>query len=174
MFTVSFRLKRKKLLCICGIAVLALIVSSIIYLSCGGAKPYDVNAGEVPENIAKVALDTNEARVSFLRSFGWEVSDSEREIVDVQLPSETDEVIGGYNEIQKAQGLDIEKYLGKKVVRYTYDVKNYPDRPQNVRANIIMYGKKLIAGDICSVEIDGFMHGFEPPEDIKAKLQNKQ
>ena len=69
-----------------------------------------------------------------------------------------------YNQVQKAQGCDLSKYGGKKCKRYTYVVKNYPDHPENVRANLLVYKNKLIGGDICSLELDGFLHGLVPPQ----------
>ena len=63
--------------------------------------------------------------------------------------------------MQKKQGLDLEKYKGKTAKRYSYVVTNYPGVPEGVRANMVVYNDKIIAGDICSLELDGFMHGFQ-------------
>ena len=52
-------------------------------------------------------------------------------------------------------------FRGKTVKRWTYDVTNYPDNRPNVKANILVYDNKIIGGDICSLELDGFMHGFQ-------------
>ena len=35
-----------------------------------------------------------------------------------------------------------------------------------VTANILVYENKIIGGDICSVNLDGFMHGFTPPDGV--------
>ncbi len=52
------------------------------------------------------------------------------------------------------------KYAGKRCKRYSYSVLNYPEEPEDVRANILVYNGKIIGGDVCSLKLDGFMHGF--------------
>ena len=45
-------------------------------------------------------------------------------------------------------------------------MKNYPgyeNKDGVIRANILVYDGRVIGGDVCSVELDGFMHGFEKP-----------
>ena len=60
----------------------------------------------------------------------------------------------------RQQGCDLSKYAGKRCKRYTYVIENYPGQAEGVRANILVYKNKVIGGDVCSVELDGFMHGF--------------
>ena len=79
------------------------------------------------------------------------------------MPSEFDRVFASYNEIQKRQGLDLTKYAGRKVMRYTYEITNYEGEEGKVYANILVYRNKVIGGDICSARVDGFIHGFEKP-----------
>ena len=77
------------------------------------------------------------------------------------IPSEFDKIFTGYNEIQKRQGLDLSRYKKKDVVRYTYEVTNYEGEEGKVYANVIVYRNKVIGGDICSADVNGFIHGFE-------------
>ena len=42
-------------------------------------------------------------------------------------------------------------------------VKNYPDQPEDVRINLIVHKNKVIGGDVCSLSLDGFIHGFTIP-----------
>ena len=106
-------------------------------------------------------IRNNEDRIGFLKQFGWEVSPEETESEQVTIPAEFDKVFAGYNEIQKRQGLDLTKYKGKTMMRYTYDVTNYEGYEGKVQANILVYRGKVIGGDICSADINGFIHGFE-------------
>jgi hypothetical protein len=69
-----------------------------------------------------------------------------------------------YNEVQKQQGLDLEKYKGKDVIRYTYEITNYPGEEGKVLANLIVYKNRVIGGDICSADVNGFIHGFAKPK----------
>ena len=52
------------------------------------------------------------------------------------------------------------KYKGKEVMRYTYEVTNYPEYEGRVYANLIVYRNKVIGGDICSADAQGFLQGF--------------
>ena len=51
---------------------------------------------------------------------------------------------------------------GKEVTRYTFKVTNYEGHEGTVYANVLVWRKKVIGGDICSAEItNGFVQGFE-------------
>lgn len=103
--------------------------------------------------------------VGFLSQFGWQVEAEPIEVKTVTLPSEFDKVFSAYNEIQKAQGLNLLKYKGKEVTRYTFSVTNYAGYEGTVYANVLVYRNKVIGGDICSADVSGFIHGFEHSAD---------
>jgi hypothetical protein len=109
-------------------------------------------------------IKTEEDRVNFLSQFGWKVSGGAIERADITVPEEFDKIFTGYNEIQKRQGLDLSRYKGKDVTRYTYEITNYEGEEGKVYANVIVYRNKVIGGDICSGDVKGFIHGFEKPE----------
>jgi hypothetical protein len=104
-------------------------------------------------------IETNEDRIEFLRLFGWEVEAEAKEIIQVVIPNEFDPVYEKYNQLQIGEGLDLEKYKGKSVKRYTYLVSNY-EYDGTVYANLLIYKDRVIGGDICSAKLDGFVHGF--------------
>lgn len=62
---------------------------------------------------------------------------------------------------KNSQGLDLSKYKRKDVTRYTYKITNYPDYDGTVYANILVYRGKVIGGDICSADVNGFVRGFD-------------
>ena len=162
MFTITFRVTKKQIAFAAAAMVLAFAgglwaKSALSQLEGEAATSAgaSVQSGEL--RVYKAEAKTNEQRVKFLESFGWEVETEPDEVLDVLIPREMDEV---YNEIQKAQGCDLNKLAGKRCKRYTYVINNYPDRPENVRANLIIYKNKIVGGDVCSIELDGFMHGF--------------
>lgn len=98
----------------------------------------------------------------FLRQFGWEVADEPLEAREVTLPASFDNVFMEYNEMQKAQGLDLTRYRKKTVTRYTFAVTNHPDANGSpVFANVLVFRNRVIGGDICSAEAGGFVTGFE-------------
>ncbi len=99
--------------------------------------------------------------VSFLAQFGWEVEKTPVEEVKIKIPAEFDKVMNSYNELQRKQGLDLSKYRDREVTRYTFKVTNYPDYNGSVMANVIVYKKKVIGGDLCSTDVTGFICGFD-------------
>ena len=48
-------------------------------------------------------------------------------------------------------------------MRYTYKILNYPGEA-DVVADIIVFRNQVIAGDVQSVALYGFMHGLSMPE----------
>lgn len=113
--------------------------------------------GEIRYDKVKSAQDA----ASFLAQFGWEVDAAEAKTVEVTLPETFDKVFAGYNELQKRQGLDLGKYTGKRVTRYTFTVKNYEGAEGTVLANVLVWRNRVIGGDLCSADVTGFVSGFE-------------
>lgn len=108
---------------------------------------------------------TQEENRNFLKDYGWQVEEQAVEIEEISLPAQFDEVYRRYNELQYQAGLDLLPYCGKTCTRYTYLVKNYPKPVEDeVRANVICYRGKPIAGDIMTVRLDGFMHSLIFPK----------
>ena len=109
---------------------------------------------------------SNSDRIDFIAQFGWNVNQTPIEEIEVTIPAEFDSVYVGYNDIQKNQGLNLAKYKGKEVVRYTYEVTNYEDYEGVVYVNLLVYRNKIVGGDVCSADSAGFIHGFEKSEEI--------
>ena len=106
-------------------------------------------------------IKTADDVVNFLAQFGWEVNAEPLDVRDVTIPDEFDKVFLAYNELQKEQGLNLSRYKGKTVTRYTFTVTNYQGETGTVYANVLVYRSRVIGGDICSAEVTGFVHGFE-------------
>ena len=147
-------------------AVIVLAVAALAALMIFVPAYQPVSAGaDSSDEAVRISYDrikTNEDRVKFLSQFGYEVSEDPIETVEITLPEKFDKVYAGYNELQKAQGLDLSKYRRKTVMRYTYEVKNYDGyNGGRVLANVIVYRGRVIGGDVCSADPQGFVHGFE-------------
>ena len=112
-----------------------------------------------------ISASTHEERMRFISQFGWQVDEEPLEIVEIIIPTEFDDTYSLYNQMQKEQGFDLAEYAGSRVKRWTYLVKNYEgyENDQCIHANILVFDDVVIGGDICSVEVDGFMHGFSKP-----------
>ena len=112
---------------------------------------------------SNIKASTESERLSFISQFGWEVDEDPVEVCEVIIPTEFDETYTQYNEIQTKQGFDLKNYSGMRVKRWTYSVKNYPgyENKNYIRLNVLVYEGLVIGGDVSSIELEGFMHGFE-------------
>ncbi len=112
-----------------------------------------------------IKASTHEERMAFLSQYGWELDEEPVEVQEVIIPSEFDDTYTAYNEIQKDQGFDLTVYAGMRAKRWTYIIKNYVgyENKDCIRVNVLVYDGLVIGGDVCSIELDGFMHGFQMP-----------
>ena len=162
MFVYSLKASTLKFFAVVCVALTALVMMITFIPSYdGGEFKYITTGTETKINYSRIK--TNEDRIKFLEQFGWRVAEKPVEEIEVKIPEKFDKVFTGYNEIQKRQGLDLSKYHGKNVMRYTYEITNYEGEEGKVYANLIVYRNRIIGGDICSARADGFIHGFEKP-----------
>ena len=78
----------------------------------------------------------------------------------MEIPQEFNSVYEKYNELQRAQGLNLKRYMGKTATVYDFKLKNY-NYDGEVFATLFIRNNRIIAGDICSNDSNGFIHGFE-------------
>ena len=154
MFICSVRASTLKFVAV-GALSLALLLSIIVFGS------DSLVATAETSSVTYSGIDTNEKRIRFLESFGWEVDDEVISEESFRIPESFDRVLSGYNEIQKAQGLDLSRYRKKKVTRYVYEVKNYEGYDKKVYATLVIYRDRVIAADISSADPMGFVSGLE-------------
>ena len=102
-------------------------------------------------------IRTETDRRAFLTAFGYEADENAKSTVEYTLPKALDAVLLGYNELQKEQGLDLSKYTGKTVTRYTYEIKNYEGYEGAVYANLIIYRGKIVGADLTGVGDEPFV-----------------
>ena len=147
-----------------GISLLLILFFIIRAASCSSVQ--DTAVASI--GVYSLKAEDNAQRIAFLEQFGWQVESDPVEMTDILIPQSFNETYQNYNAIQLEQGLDLTKYKGKSCRRVSYAVTNYPktqeDVHQSVRANLLIYEGKVIGGDICSTQLDGFMHWFEKPQ----------
>lgn len=159
MMVMTAKVDLKKILLM--IAAVAALVLSLILLF-----------GEETPTAATTAVTAaptgNDGRIQFLKDFGWEVTTSPTQTGQVKIPAETSEVFDRYNNLQKSQGYDLTSYAGKNVMRYVYEVNNYPGATQPVYATLLVYKDKVIGGDVTDTGAKGQIRGFKMPEGTTA------
>lgn len=153
MLIITARLDKRKLLL--GALALVVLVAAAILLFSG--------SGDDAEASLSAVVKTNEERVKYLESFGWQVSAQPVEEQTVTIPRDFSKVYSDYNDLQLSQGFDLKRYSGLEAVRYTYEITNHPDTTDRVVADIIVYRGQIIAADVQSLSSTGFMQGIAFP-----------
>ena len=153
MMVMTAKVNPKKVML--ALAAVAALVLALILLLGGGQEPTQTSAP---------AASSNDQRVKFLTDFGWEVTTSPTESSQVKIPDKTSEVFERYNALQKCQSYDLSKFAGKKVMRYVYEVKNYPGATEPVYATLLVHKNKVIGGDVTNTAPGGKIQGFQMPK----------
>lgn len=153
MFLMTAKVDKKKTAIIVSVVIVA--IAALVLLLRGG----DESTPTVSENVSN-----NDGRVAFLQSFGWQVTTSPAESSQVRIPVEDSEIFSRYNALQKAQGYDLSQYAGKTVMRYVYQINNYPGATEPVYATLLIYKNQVIGGDVTNTAAKGKIQGFKMPE----------
>ena len=138
-----------------GLAAAAALILALILV---------LGDGTEASQTAAPAVSGNDGRVKFLTDFGWDVTTSPVESGRVRIPEEASEVFDRYNTLQKGQGYDLSKYAGKTVMRYVYQINNYPGATEPVYATLLVYKNQIIGGDVTDTAAKGHIRGFKMPE----------
>ena len=158
MVVLTAKVDFKKIMLILG-AVAVVLLALILFF--GGSE----------ETFGQQDASGNDQRVAFLKSFGWEVVSSPKESGQVLIPAQSNEVFDRYNALQKCQNYDLSKFAGKKVMRYVYEVKNYPGATEPVYATLLVHKNKIIGGDVTNIAPGGKIQGFQMPKGEAAPTQ---
>lgn len=153
MMVMTAKVDKKKIAIIFAAVVVA--IAALVILLGGGRKSSPT---------ATTNVSNNDARVEFLKNFGWDVTTSPAESSQVRIPEKSSEVFDRYNEMQKQQGYDLTQYAGKTVMRYVYKVNNYPGAIEPVYATLLVHKNQVIGGDITNTAAKGHIHGFKKPD----------
>lgn len=136
-----------------------------VFAVIGGVLAVSENKTATVGNFSNISLkaETHEERKAFFACFGWEIADEPIEVKETVIPAEFDESYTKYNDLQKAQNFNLEKYKNTRVKSWSYEILNYPGYENSdgiIRGNLLVCDGIIIGGDICSIELGGFMHGF--------------
>lgn len=152
MFVMTAKLSKPKLIA-AGVLLVALILFIILLALPNSGKEAEAPAGA-----------SNDDRVAYLASFGWSVTAKPTEAQKVRIPDSADnQIFARYNELQKSQGFDLSDYAGQEVVRYVYEILNYPDAKAPVYATVLVADGSIIGGDVTDSSPDGVIRGFGKP-----------
>ncbi|MBR4655853.1 MAG: DUF4830 domain-containing protein [Oscillospiraceae bacterium] len=155
MFVFTAKLNRKS--AVAAVAVLALALIAVILLVSlhgigGKSKPEKAGVGSIAD-----AADA----ARYLAGLGWEVEPQPLEIRELVIPRSFSGVFADYAALQARQGYPLAEYGGMEAKRYSFRVLNHPSGEESIVADLVVCGQTVIAGDIQSTALDGFMTGLK-------------
>ena len=109
-------------------------------------------------------LDTPEGREAYLNSLGWEIDRESESFRTVIVPDKLEGIMAQYNRMQQAQGYDLSLHLGESCSQYSYELTNYTEADGGVIVTLYIQDGELIAADIHTTAVNGFMHGLKKNE----------
>lgn len=164
MIIITKKVRRGRLAAGCLILVLAI---GVVGAGLGLVRDIrETQAVSVVHQGAK-GVRNNETRIAFLEGFGWVVGPEAASVEEVQIPDTFDSSYDEYLALQESQGFHLRDYAGKKVKRYTYEVRNFPGLQEGIWASILVYHKEVIGGEVFCSQGDGFMQGLAYPIETK-------
>lgn len=157
MFVFSVKTSKTK---IAALVIAIIALAAALFMIIGKGKQPAAN-----DSVINYKAETAAERRAFLSQFGWKISEDPVEVSEVIIPENFDDGYTEYAAMNKAQGLNLEPFKGMRAKRWTYTVLNYPglENTKSVQANLLIFDGRVIGGDICSLELGGFIRGFDFP-----------
>ena len=111
----------------------------------------------------RVANEHDAAR--YLLRHGFECI-SNAEVTQITIPAEWNAVYESYNDLQRRNGYNLAAYKGKAVKRFAFAVSpllssSSGEATDTAYASLLVYNGKVIGGDVCTYDIDGYMVGLK-------------
>lgn len=155
MFLFSLKSLKGKFILLLAVVIAAIIVCAVL--------SSDELSDEEPVtsvNAIDYSASTQTEQLEFIASLGYTVNTEPDNVEEIVIPEEFDDVYTQYNDLQKTADLDLSDYRGCNAKKWTYTVTDYPgyENRDCIKINLIIYNGRVIGGDICSVELDGFMN----------------
>lgn len=158
MLIVTAKMPKRKLTL--GVGLAALLCCCAIALNFGQAVGREASASALPN---PKGVRNNQDRVDYLSAYGWQVLEDPIATQELLIPEDMDENFSEYLKLQNDQGFNLQKYAGKRVKRYTYEISNYPTGETGVQVNLLICKNTVVGGEVLSPRLDGFLHGLAMP-----------
>lgn len=158
MFILTAKLRRRPIIA-CSLILGCLVTGIGISSARGNITPTSQSYSHPRTTNIKTTTD----QIEFLTHYGWILSEIDPQVEELLLPDEFDTTYQQYLDLQLSQGFDLAVYSGKRVKRYTYQVCNHPSGDDHVQAGLLIYQNEVIAGEILSSQLGGFIHALSMP-----------
>lgn len=144
MFIWTAKIHKRRLAAL--LAAILVVGAGLVLAVNAVSRPASATAEPNPKGVK-----TNEDRVAYLESWGWQVSPEATLVEELALPQEFGEEYTQYLELQAGQGFDLTKFAGKRVKRYTYEVLNHPSGEQ-VTAHLLLCKNTVVGGELMGAD----------------------
>lgn len=104
---------------------------------------------------------SDKKRVEYIQSFGWKVEPEYKEKSLTLIPQVFSKTLEEYNRMQIKSGFDLKPFAGKEIIRFSYKLLNHPLDKNYAQVNIFVHKGKIVAADVSSTKLDGFMHSIK-------------
>lgn len=158
MFIFTVKVKNSKIFRTILIVCIALVlIASACVLSVVTKMPDTAYCESVGEY--SIAIDSDTKVEGFIEGLSLSV-DELYFTKQVYIPTEFNDTYVSYNELQQRQGLDLQRYKGKRCTLYVYKLKDYTIDNSDVYISVIVYKDTVIGGHISALTQDATMHTF--------------
>lgn len=114
---------------------------------------------------ASFTLKNGNDRLDYIQNWGWEVEETPLSTQVLLIPNLLDSSYSSYISLQTSQGFPpLTDYCGEEVIQYTYRITNYPSEEEGIQLNLLCHENQVIAGEVLSPEIGGFIHSLAKPQ----------
>ena len=155
MFVFTAKLNRKS--AVAAVVALAVVLIAVILL----VSLRSIGRAGTPTAPEAGGITDAAGAARYLAGLGWEVDAQPLEVKDLVIPRSFSGVYADYAALQTRQGYPLSEYGGMEARRYSFRVRNHPSGADNIVADLVVCGQTVIAGDIQSTALDGFMTGLK-------------
>lgn len=157
MFIISFKFNKQKFLMGLIIVLITVAILGVGYYFISNRR---IERPTIEPKTAVEQINNNDI-VNYIQSFGWKIEPKPVEVEKFKIPEKFNTIYKRYNQYQKDIRKDLTPFQGKEVTRYTYKVLNYNNptqyQGQQVYADTIVYDGQIIAGELKTNQLNGFM-----------------
>lgn len=139
VFIWTAKINRKKILLVLATAIAAVAVIAAIL---------SVQLAPVSGTVSSKKVKSEEERIAYLQNLGWQVSPNAVLTEELLLPEKFTSEYDQYLALQAEQGFNLQKYAGKRIHRYTYEILNYPTGETEVTVHLLVYHNRVIGGEL--------------------------
>ena len=133
------------------ITKIALVAVCVVAVGAAGIKARSFfekdSAAAAPAR--KTKLVTTQEMADYIAQKGFTADMQTAQVTEVQIPKKFDDSFNSFNEkIKQNDGLNLEKYKGEKVNKWTFDIIGYDDSNTKAVAVLLIRREKLIGAYI--------------------------